>query len=195
MESTGDRILLKVKTVDLAKIAARVAAGKPSWVKWFHVSPWDLGTTAVLKPRVPSVPDRSGEDMTTPRVCLAPTVESAITARVTEDDMPYRSDETEGMYVYGIGAISVYVPNSEGVPEQEGNPYGMGWDWDEYADFKGFSPDDQAAYEETVKNCVPDAASTGEVWSLGPVRMTKVGRFRGEKVVWNVPKGAEDDHE
>lgn len=179
------------RQVDLRRIAARVAAGAPSWARWFHVSPWDLGRTTVLVPRVPEglKKARSGEDCTTPRVCLAPTVKAALGARTGEADRAY-ADSEDGFYVYATGDIAITMP--ERTPDLEP---GDVWDWDAWATEHGVDPGSQKDYEQAVEGYLPDT-ETGEGWSTAPVRMTKVGMVRGSdgsRVMWNVPKGVDED--
>lgn len=173
----------------LQDIAARVANLHVAWVepsggwKYFHVSATDLGDSVTFAPQIPSwVKYASNEDFTTKRVCLAPSVRQAMEGRfgtVYEKDLPQNE-----MFVYAIDALpDLYTPNSEGCPEDTpGNPYGLNWSWQKYAEEKGLDPKDKEAHAEAVKGCIPDP-KTGEVWSLQPVTLKKIGRL------WNGPDG------
>jgi hypothetical protein len=165
-------------SMDFRAVAIRVA----SWT-YYHLTVNDLGDFTTLRPSVPDgvFDDDSGsEDFTTKRVCLAPSVEKAVLS------LPYLEGE---VFIYATDTTDVFYPNSSGCPELSDYQYKEGWSWGEYAELAGLDPDDEETHAEGVRGGVPDAESTGEVWSLKPIRVKRVGIVTGsggkiESIKW-----------
>jgi hypothetical protein len=180
-------ILILDSAVDLWRIATRIASRRsisawefkepPGEWKYFHASPWDLGRTTILKPRIPKLDEWQPEDHTTARVCLTDSPSESHLA-IFGDSAP----KHEKMFVYATDQDPDFIPNSEGVPDDmPNNPYGWNWDWEAYAEWKGWDPKDKGKFHQTVKGCVPDAAETGEVWFVDSVELTRIGTIWEEK--------------
>lgn len=127
----------------------------------------------VLQPFIPmNVRDRTdAEDFTTPRVCLATSVHDAVYGRFGQHhDSHLPQDE---MWIYWSPRVqNVIVPTSR---------FDMHWNWTKYAHDNGIDPSNDDVHASLVKNCVPDAEKTGEVWSLTPVKMKLIGKLFEDK--------------
>ena len=176
----------------LLKMASRLAARSHlSWSApkggWstFHVSKRDLGENFTFTPRIPENTDElDSEDFTTPRVCVSGSLDDAMAGLFGE--LPKKYLPQPEVFVYATkSSPDLYVPNSDGKPEDmPGNPFNIWWSWKKYAESKNLDPNRHSKdHGETVEGCAPDAQITGELWSLKPITMKKIGR------IWNNEDG------
>jgi hypothetical protein len=152
--------------MNFSKMAAHIA-NKQSEYQYFHLSMQDHGKKFTFTPKVPDDAfhdDYGSEDFTTDRVCLAPSVDDAL------ESLPGPGE----YHVYAVRSADVYAP--EPLPEYSlDNPMDEYWNWGDYSEWKGLDYEDEEAHAETVRGRIPDP-HTGEVWSLQPITMEKVGR-------------------
>lgn len=148
----------------LSRVAAKLASDQAKW-KYFHLSRQDLGDEFTFTPSVPDDAfhdDYGSEDFTTERVSLAPTVDGAL------ESLPSSGE----FFVYGVESALVYKPKR--LPRYRGYDPDDMWNWGSYAEAKGIDFEDEEKHAEVVRGRIPDP-ETGEVWSLQPIRMKKVG--------------------
>jgi hypothetical protein len=142
---------------------------------YFHLSRIDHGDEFTFKPSIPddAFEDFGYEDFTTERISLAPTVEGALLS------LPISGN----YFIYGTKSTDIYIPKPlPEIPEENMNE--DFWTWYDYAEWKGLDVDDKNLHAEVVQGKIPDP-ETGEVWSLKPITMQKIGEVdEFENITW-----------
>ena len=147
-------------------------------VSLFHVSNNFLGEKFTLTPRIPRYPfvgkgQAIIEDTITPRVSLAPSLYRSLVAV---------GGGTANSFVYGVpNDLEVVVPWRDKRPRSPGNPYGENFNLTEYLDWiekKGYEEPTPQEIKGLFWHLVPDAKTTGELWSLKPVPVVLLGQIQ-----------------
>lgn len=164
---------MALSLADLSRIAAALVSDQARW-GYFHLSRQDLGAEFTFTPGIPDDAfhdDYGSEDFTTERVSLAPTIEGAL------ESLP----SSGHFFIYAVKSAKVYKPKRlPKIPEMEEDL----WSWGEYAGKNGLDFDDEETHAEIVRGRIPDP-ETGEVWSLSPIHMKKVGEVSQDgSVIW-----------
>ncbi len=127
---------------------------KPRNPRYYHVTPKDYGDTVVFEPRIPESACDEWEDVKTPRICFAPTLEGCLMSASGVD-----------CWIQGLSDMcsvrkkigkkpSIYVPE---LPVYVYAIHG------------------NSKVRKITTKKVRDVKLTGEVWRLAPVKLTKVG--------------------
>ncbi len=150
----------------------------PGGWNFFHITHKNLGKSFVFSPRIPTwVKDCQAEDFTTPRVCLATSVESAVRGKFGSNE-PHHFGQPE-MFVYASKHLpQMLVPKDGDDLSAPDNEWGNDWSYELFAEKHGLDPSDDGQHAELVRGRVSDDPRVSrEVWSLAPTKMMLVGRI------------------
>jgi hypothetical protein len=157
--------------------------GKIIPYSYLHLSRKYLGNKVILTPKVPEEPyeDKNGcliEDPITPRISFATSIEKALYALSNTGSSIFRIGDK--IYVYGCNELNGHVEPYElffKCPSSPNNKYGVDFEFDKYIEyrFKYSGPCHNIEYQELLRNCVPDAKITEEIWATEPTEVYYVG--------------------
>jgi hypothetical protein len=168
---------MKVTIGHLRRLINEAFTNPPGDWLYFHITHEDRGKIFTFTPRTPSWNTYTdAEDFTTPRVSLATSVEKAVHGKFGSGE-PEAFGQPE-MFVYASkSAPHLFVPSDGANLGTSNNPWGPDWSFATYAKENNIEFDRKIHADLVKGHITDDPKSTGEIWSLAPIKMTLVGRL------------------
>jgi len=181
------------KLIHLAAKLASIDVDRSNWEgklpKYIHLTHKDLGPSVSLTPKLPREPyeDQYGyiiEDMVTPRISFATSIEDAIIAMLDFAE--------SSLYVYGADRLSGGPVGPVSLPKtmtavtflKERGLLPKSWNKSKADALNLLGP----KYNEAFRGVVPDVDDTREVWATKPTKVKRYGKLEGKGSSWTLKR-------